>query len=249
MADVRDQRVIGELRARIGAIEGGGRRRCGVLPFGIAVLDRGLPGGGLALGALHEVNGEGPDLAHAAAPALFVAGVLARLEGPVLWCLRRGDLFAPALAEVGLHPDRVIYAESGGDAAVLPVMEEGLRYSGLAAVVGEAARLPLVAGKRLQLAAEISGAMALVIRRCRRRPEGIAEPTAAVTRWRVAVLPSAPLAMPGLGRPRWRLELLRCRGGGEGAWIVEACDAAGRLAVAADVADRPAAPAARRAGG
>lgn len=245
---MRDRRVIEELRARIGAIEGGGRRRCGALPFGVAALDRCLPGGGLALGALHEVSGEGPDLAHAAVPTLFVAGVLARLEGPVLWCLRAGDLYGPALAEVGLHADRVIYAETGGDAAVLPVMEEGLRHPGLAAVVGETARLPLVAGKRLALAAEGSGALAVVIRRGH-RPEGIAEPTAAVTRWRVGAIPSAPLAVPGVGRPRWRLELLRCRGGGEGAWIVEACNAAGRLAVAADVADRPAASASRRASG
>ena len=219
MADTRHQRVIGELRARIGAIEGCGRKRCGALPFGVPELDRCLPDGGLALGALHEVIGDGPDLAHAAAPALFVAGVLARLEGPVLWCLRACDLFGPALAEVGLHPDRVIYAESGGDAAVLPVMEEGLRHPGLAGVVGETARLSLVAGKRLQLAAEGSGAVALVIRR-RRSGEVTIEPTPAVSRWRIGALPSAPLAAPGLGRPRWRLELLRCRGGGTGAWIV-----------------------------
>lgn len=245
---MRDRRVIEELRARIGAIEGGGCRRGEVLPFGIAALDRCLPGGGLRCGALHEVIGAAADIGSAAVPALFVAGVVARLAGPVLWCLRRGDLHGPALAEAGLHPDRVIYAEAGSDAAVLPVMEEGLRHPGLAAVVGESARLPLVAGKRLALAAEGSGALAVVIRRCRRR-EGIAEPTASVTRWRVSALPSAPLAIPGLGRSRWRLELLRCRGGGEGVWMVEGCDAAGRLAVAADVADRPAAPAARRASG
>lgn len=131
MEDRRDQRVIGELRARIGAVEGYGRRSCGALPFGIDALDRCLPGDGLALGALHEVIGAAADLA--AVPAQFVAGVLARLEGPVLWCLRAGDLYGPALAEVGLHPDRVIYAQAGGDALVLPVMEEGLRHPGLRA--------------------------------------------------------------------------------------------------------------------
>lgn len=36
-------------------------------------------------------------------------------------------------------------------------------------MVGENARLPLVAGKRLALAAEGSDALAVVIRRCRRR--------------------------------------------------------------------------------
>jgi protein ImuA len=42
-------------------------------------------------------------------------------------------------------------------------MEEGLRHSALAAVVGEVIRLPLTASRRLQLAAEQSGVTALVI--------------------------------------------------------------------------------------
>ena len=37
------------------------------------------------------------------------------------------------------------------------------------------------------------------------------EPTAAVTRWRISVRPSSPMPVPGVGRPRWLLELLRCR--------------------------------------
>jgi protein ImuA len=44
---------------------------------------------------------------HAAVATLFVAGILARNKGPVLWCLLRRDLFAPALAGAGLHPARV----------------------------------------------------------------------------------------------------------------------------------------------
>ena len=59
------------------------------------------------------------------------------MPGPVLWCLRGRDLFAPALARVGLHPDRVIYCETWKDRDVLPAMEEGLECNGLAGVVGE----------------------------------------------------------------------------------------------------------------
>src|ERR1700753_3244224 len=77
-----------------------------VLPFGHAAIDGVLPGGGLARGALHEVASVGPDTEHAAASALFVAGILARLEGSVLWVLWQTDLFAPGLAGVGLHPGR-----------------------------------------------------------------------------------------------------------------------------------------------
>jgi protein ImuA len=61
------------------------------------------------------------------------------------------------------------------------------------------------------------------------------QPTAAVTRWRVSALPSAPLPVPGVGRARWRLELIRCRGGESAEFEVEACDAQGRLALPSDL--------------
>src|SRR5438876_4586736 len=55
--------------------------RHGVLPFGVAALDGALPGGGLALGAVHEILGAGGDEEDGAAAAGFAAGILARL-GP-----------------------------------------------------------------------------------------------------------------------------------------------------------------------
>jgi hypothetical protein len=111
------------------------------LPFGVRAVDRHLPGGGLALDALHEVMETGAASEHAAAATLFIAGILARNKGPVLWCVRLRDLFAPALAAVGLHPDRVIYAETHRESEVLAAAEEGLRHKGLAGVVAEVARL------------------------------------------------------------------------------------------------------------
>jgi protein ImuA len=153
--------------------------------------------------------------------ALFAAGILSRLEGPVLWCLHRRDLFAPALARVGLHPDRVIYCETWKDAEILPSMEEGLRHPGVAGVVGELNRLPLTPSRRLQLAAETSKVTALVVRRSSASEQ---EPNAATSRWRVSSMPSGDLGI-GMGRGRWQVELLRCRGAEPNSWVVEACDA------------------------
>src|SRR5689334_11593204 len=135
MAATASQRLIDDLRRRIRAIDGSEMRERCVLPFGFQPIDRHLPGGGLALGALHEVTGAKDDLSHGASAALFVAGVLARLEGPVLWAVKWRDLFAPGLAGVGLHPDRVIYAEAGNARSLLMAMEEGLGHTGLSAVV------------------------------------------------------------------------------------------------------------------
>ncbi len=96
-----------------------------VQPFGIPAIDSLLPGHGIALGALHEAAGVGPETEHAAAAALFVAGILVRCRGIVLWVLEQPDLFAPALAGVGLPLSRVIFLEAGRN--VLAGMEDGLR--------------------------------------------------------------------------------------------------------------------------
>jgi protein ImuA len=239
----RPQAVLDALRIRIRAIEAGTHPPHGVLPFGLRELDARLPQGGLALGALHEIAGGGDGAVDGAAAALFAAGIVARRPGPVLWCVTRPDLFAPALDRVGLDPDRVIYVEAGDEKTVLACFEEGLRHGGLGAVVGEVARLPMIASRRLQLAAEATGTIGIAVRRWRRAGEasGFGQPTAAATRWRISALPSAALPVPGIGRARWFVEMIRCRAAGSAEFIVEACDETGCLALPADLADRSAA--------
>jgi protein ImuA len=100
--------VLNALRERIQRLERGAARSRTVLPFGIKAIDRHLPEGRLALGALHEVAGGGNGAIDGAASALFTAGIAARTRGQVLWCVTRPDLFAPAIAQAGLMPDRVI---------------------------------------------------------------------------------------------------------------------------------------------
>lgn len=229
---------LAQLRQHIEKLEG---NRCavGTLPFAVPAIDTHLPGGGLALGALHEVAGLGGGVVDGAAAGLFAAGIAARTGGPVLWCARHPDLFAPGLAQAGLAADRVIHVHADDDAAVLAACEEGLRHGGLGAVIGEVARLSMIASRRLQLAAEEGRSLALVVRRWRREKDAaeFGLPTAAKTRWRVSPLPSSPLPVPGIGRARWRLELLRCKGGHTAEFHVEACDDQGCLALSASLAD------------
>lgn len=220
--------VLDNLRARIARIEGSGVRHP-ALPFGIAAIDDHIPCGGIATGALHEVAGS-RELADDAAAIVFLAGILARMEGTVFWCLCWRDLFTPALHLAGLHPDRVVFVEAGSDTNVLTAMEECLRHPGLGGVVGERKKMTLTASRRLQLAAEQSGVPAFVFRRSS-AVEAEIEGSAATTRWRVQATPSERLGIPSLGRPRWQLALERARGGEPRAWTVEACDAAGRIAL------------------
>ncbi|MGE0767946.1 MAG: ImuA family protein [Hyphomicrobiaceae bacterium] len=239
---MRPEPAIESLRAQIEKIEGRTQRVKSVLPFGIAELDSRLPGGGLARGALHEVAGGGNGAVDGAAAALFAAGIAARTTGKVLWCITRPDLFAPAIAQAGLAPDRVIYVEAGDDKTVLACMEEGLRHGGLGAVVAEIARLPMTASRRLQLSSEGTGAIGIALRRWRRHTDAadFGQPTAAMTRWRVSVLPSEPLPVPAVGRHRWLVELIRARAGESADFELEACDDTGRLAFPAGLVHRPA---------
>lgn len=213
----------------------------GALPFGVEEIDAALPEGGIAFGAFHEITEGISGMTHCAAATLFAAGILARMQGQILWCRKYTDLFAPALAQVGLPLNRLIFVDAGDEKTLLACVEEGLRHGGVAAVVGEISKLSMTASRRLQLAAETSGTTGIAIRRFWRAEdaEELKQPTAARTRWRVSALPSASLPVQGIGRARWMVELLRCRSGRTAQFEVEACDEKGYLALSPDLVNRP----------
>jgi protein ImuA len=254
---------LAALRARVRALERGAAcARAGnrAAPLGAAALDAHLPGGGLALGCLHEIEGGRAEWDDGAATG-FCLALLARLlgalpegaasapqaRGPVLWVSRWRDLYAPGLTAFGLDPGRLILVQAGGGTEVLWAMEEALRCPRLAAVVGEVEALERSAGRRLQLAAEASGVTAFALRRPLRPARRAEAPSAAATRWRVMPARALHQASAGsgmfLGRPCWQVELLRCRGAALGQWYLEWDDATGGFALAASLRDRPSAPA------
>lgn len=246
-AETARQARLADLRRYLAEAEGFGQE-AGVLPFGVPAIDEALPWRGLPLAALHEIENAGVRDEDGAA-VTFLAGILARLAParPVLWCLQSADLHAPGLALAGLDARRLVLLRAPNEREILWAMEEGLRSRALAAVVGEIEMLSTSASRRLQLAAESVGVTGFVLHRSAGPHFRIrAAASAAVTRWRVAALPSVPVAgEPGIGRPRWRVEMLRCRGGMPASWDVEACDAqslwtTGHVAVPAALADRPA---------
>jgi len=238
-----DPAILKQLRETLSGLETGGFRRRPALPFGIDAVDSRLANRGLRLDALHEIAAGTSDLADDCAATLFMAGIAARAWGPVLWVVRRHDLFAPGLSQSGLAASRLLYAEAADDAELLAIMEEGLRHRGLGAVIGEARRADMTATRRLQLAAEGGRTIALLMKRhAREGADPLAAPSAAVTRWRISSAPSTPLPVEGVGRPRWTLDLVRQKGGDPFTQLVEASDETGRCALPAAMADRTAAP-------
>jgi protein ImuA len=232
-------------RAAIAALETGGA--AGVLPFGDARVDACLPGGGLPLGRWHEAAGEGMEIETAAVAAAFIAALAAPLaeRGTVVWVMRREDLYAPGLAGLGFPAERLIQVRARDEAEALGALEDALGTEGVAAAIGEVESPDLTAGRRLQLACERHGAAGFVIRRRLFGGRGGASRggSAAATRWAIASAPSEPaIGETGLGPPRWRVALERCRGGRPGAWIMEKSDDASPLRVVAELGDRQLAP-------
>jgi protein ImuA len=159
----------------------------------------------------------------------------------VFWCLRWRDLFAPALHLAGLHPDRVIHVEAGSDANVLLAMEECLRHPVSPVWSARSPNIRPRPRSGSSFAAEESGVRPSCSAAAPASASERSKGTAAVTRWRIAAAPSEALGIPSLGRPRWRVALERVRGGDPKSWIVEGCDAQGRIALPAALVDRPAA--------
>jgi protein ImuA len=121
----------------------------------------------------------------------------------------------------------------------LALAEDCLRDGSFAAVVAEVKAADQTATRRLQLAATEGKTPMLLYRRYRRYGEcPLTDLSLACTRWRIGNLASAPLSMPGVGRGRWSVELVRQRGGRPFSLELEACDDKGRLALPAATRDR-----------
>jgi protein ImuA len=237
---------LARLRARIRRLEQGGRATAKTLSLGLPELDAALPEGGLPLGAVHElVASDAADGAVFGLAAHWLGLAQRREAGKwVLWCGRARHLYAPGLRLAGLDPRHLVTVQAPRDEEALWVLEEALRCRDLAGAVAEIDGLSLAQSRRLQLAAEAGGIGFLLRAPGASSGEGLGV-SAAVTRWRIAALPSAAGPAPGvLAVPRWRLELMRCRGGRPASWIVEGEDGApGGFALAAalrDGSDRPA---------
>jgi len=246
--DARRRAKLASLERRLARLEGhrGTATAPAVASLGAAALDAALPGGGLRLAAVHEVAG------HAASgfTAALAGRVAAARRGLVLWCQHRrrvrdeGVLYGPGLAAFGLEPERVLLVDGEDDAGVRWAVEEALRASAAAVVVGEIERCDLFHTRRLQLAAESGGAAGLLLRPA----DPVRAPSAAVTRWRVQPrLLDAP--WPGaLGPLAWTAELWRVKGAVPARFEVCFDEPTLRFALVADLADRPL-PARRQAGG
>ena len=141
---------------------------------------------------------------------------------PLLWVQERmailesGRIYPP-----GLGRSEIIHVEARDARAALWAMEEGLRCSGLAAVIGELwgdpAALDFTATRRLAVASERNGVPCWLV-----RLGGSANLSGARMRWRIASGPSLanPFDPRAPGASAWDAELFRARGHPPGRWSI-----------------------------
>jgi protein ImuA len=148
--------------------------------------------------------------------------LLAQLDlgKPLLWVQERmAILESGRVHPPGLPSQNLIHVETRDARDALWAMEEGLRCSGLSAVIGEIwgdpKALDFTATRRLAVASERSGVAAFLI-----RLGGHANLSGARMRWRIASAPSLANDLDARvsGAPAWDAELFRARGMPPGRW-------------------------------
>jgi len=182
-------------------------------------IEQAFPNNAFPIGCTHEfITGCFED----AAPTNgFIAAILGRLMrwgGVCIWVSAGRHLFPPALVRFNVVPENIIFIDVKHGRDVLYVTEEALQCNKVTAVISEMKNISFKESRRFQLAAEQSRVTGFLVRH---QPK-IITTISSVSRWRITSLPSqVEDSMPGVGFPRWRVELLKIRNGTPSTWTIE----------------------------
>ena len=203
--------ALEKLRERLGALEETRRRFSRIIHVADAV-DCWMPYGGLPAGCIHEVKGA--SLASALTFSAILSARIAGTEGNIVYIAPDRSVHPLGLLPYGTRLDQFLFVFVRRSRDLAWAVMEALRCPQVSAVMTVLDGLDLTDSRRLQLAAENSGATGFLLGHVTSPP--IAAP---ITRWKVS---------PAMGKPRqrfdepaWTLDLLYCRGGRPGSWIIE----------------------------
>lgn len=181
-------------------------------------INEAFPNGAFPVAALHEFFYYTPE--EATASSAFISGLLSShicTEQSIVWISASHKIFPPSLKWFGISPQQVLFLHVKKEKDVSWAIQEALKCSSLSAVVGELPEMALTTSRRFQLAIEKAGVGCFILRS---NPKNLL--TTTVSRWHVQPLPSSiEDYFPGLGHPRWRVNLLKARNGKTGTWDIE----------------------------
>ncbi|MFD1770072.1 ImuA family protein [Sphingobacterium suaedae] len=212
------QIAISSLQQQIYQWEGYKQSETPVIQLGLGEIESVFPEGTFPVGAIHEfIYNQMEELA---ASSGFIGALLSFIlkeQGMCLWISPEKQLYAPAIKTFGLNPDRIVFVHMHREKDILWALEEGLKCSGLLAVVAEIRDLNFVQSRRLQLAVEKSGVTGFVLHPHKRTLGS----TTCIARWNIKPIPSLIIdKLPGIGFPQWKVDLLKVKNADPSQWII-----------------------------
>ncbi len=219
-----NRRLVESLAGQVRAMETANRKAVATRPTscGCEAMDRCLPEGGYSPGTVVEylraMPGSGASVLalHAAASAMRSTG------GFVVIVDTQHTLYPPAWASCGIDLERVVLVRPQSDGDALWAIDQALRTPAVAAVIADVERIDDRSARRLQLAAERGGGLALLIRPISARRG----PSWSEVQWVVRPQSTSRLNPATLGSPdatvhdrRLLVQLARVRAGKAGALL------------------------------
>jgi len=213
--------LIGKLQRDILQWQGFKSPQAGAITnFGLGAIEEAFPNAIFPTGAIHEVMSPEPE--QAAAAGGFIGALLGELmkkdKGACIWISTNRKLFPAGLDEFKAQAHHIIFIDVATEKDVLWAMEEALKCEGLAAVIAEVKDISFAQSRRLQLATENSKVTGFLLRNGKQK----ASANICVARWQISPLPSETEdGLPGVGHPRWQIDLLKVRNGNPASWQIE----------------------------
>jgi len=216
---MKRQEIIEELQQKILSLQGIQKQTDEQFSIGLGKIESSFPGKIFPRGAIHELVSFSSE--EASCTNGFVSVLLGKLmqeKGSCVWISNKRKIFPPGLKIFGVDPERILFIDAWKPKDILWTMEEALKCNALSAVVGEIGELSFNDSRRLQLAVEKSKVTGFVHRQ---QPKAITA-LACVSRWNISPVTSLlPDGIPGVGFPRWNIDLLKVRNGNPGKWIIQ----------------------------
>ncbi len=208
--------VISKLSREVEKLTTSGRQqaRRPAISTGCAVMDTCLPAGGYTAGSVIEYLRRTPACGASYLAFLAAASAMRATNGFLVVVDNLGHFYPPLLASFGIDLAKVVFVRPDSQADMIWTIDQSLRTPAVAAVICEIIRLDDRSARRLQLAAERGGGLALLLRSAAARNS----PSWAEVQWLVGSLPqSSPVHNIASSCARHlHVQLAKVRGGRPG---------------------------------
>ncbi len=180
--------VVQRLSSEVRGLETAGRQATNkqTISCGCEALDHCLPNGGYVPGSVVEYLRAMPGCGASTLAFTAAAAAMKSTNGFVVIIDTQHNIYPPALASWGIDLEKVVFVRPQSDVDALWAVDQSLRTPAVAAVVADIERIDDRAARRMQLAAEQGGGLALLLRPASARRG----PSWADIQWIVRGLPS-----------------------------------------------------------